>query len=213
MRTIHTVTTESEEKEKYYEEDESLLDAQERYYSEAEAPSEVDRLVLAVWARSQGEQHLKGYVERPDFKSVFREGTLPGSSQRIRGNRPNASNHERLAYDVVLSAPKSVSMALHREGDLRIFDAQMEAAQETFAVIEKELACARIQVNGERQVVKTGNLIATLLPHHTSREGDMQLHTHMLLIKAHNARMGSGERSGKNPYLMQTELAASTARS
>lgn len=71
-------------------------------------------------------------------------------------------------------------MALHLEGDLRVFDAHMEAVQETLEVIEKELAMARIRTNGNLQIVKTGNLIAALLPHHTSRDGDMQLHTHTL---------------------------------
>ncbi|NJO94029.1 MAG: relaxase domain-containing protein, partial [Hydrococcus sp. RM1_1_31] len=183
MRTIHAVTTESEDKEKYYEEDESLVDAQERYYGEAEMFSEVDKIALAVWGKTQAknQEQREGYIERKDFKTVFK-GTLPESTQRIRKEKPNANDKERLAYDVVLSAPKSVSMALHLEGDLRVFDAHMEAVQETLELIEKELAMARIQVNGQRQVVKTGNLIAALLPHHTSREGDMQLHTHTLIM-------------------------------
>ena len=198
MRTIHTVTTESEEKEKYYEEDESLLDAQERYYGEAESFSEVDRLALAVWGKTQAPEKREGYVEREDFKSVFK-GTLPESTQPIRRGKPNAQDKERLAYDLVLSAPKSVSMALHLEGDLRVFDAHMDAVQETLAVVEKELACARIQVNGERQVVKTGNLIAVLLPHHTSRDGDMQLHTHTLIMNGTKCPDGEWRALWKEP--------------
>lgn len=182
MRTIHTVTTESEDKVEYYEEDESLVDAQERYYGEGESPSEVDRLTQAVYAGTAAEEaNLKGHVAREDFKSLFR-GVLPGTEQRIRQDRPNREQKERLAHDVVLSAPKSVSMALHLTGDLRLFDAQMEAAQETLEVMEKAFAHTRIQVNGVRQVVPTGNLLAVLMPHHTSREGDMQLHTHMLVM-------------------------------
>ena len=211
VRTIHTITTESEDKEKYYEEDESLVDAQERYYAEAETLSEVDRMTRAVWAGSQAEgEGLQGHIDREDFKSVFK-GTLPRSTQRIRGDRPNANNKERLAYDVVLSAPKSVSMALHLEGDLRVFDAQMDAAQETLEMVEKEFACARIQVNGERQVVKTGNLMAALLPHHTSRDGDMQLHVHMLIMNGTKCPDGEWRSLWKEP-LANTEWIGSFYR-
>lgn len=182
MRTIHTVTNESEDKEKYYESDESLVDATERYYGEAESPTNVDRMTRAVWAGTlASEEQLEGHVAREDFKSVFK-GVLPSSGQRIRGERPNAEDKERLAHDVVLSAPKSVSMALHLEGDLGLFDDHMEAVKETLALIEQEFAQTRIQTDGVRQTVNTGKLIAALMPHHTSRDGDMQLHTHILIM-------------------------------
>jgi len=182
VRTIHTVTNESEEKEKYYEEDESLVDAQERYYGEAESLSEVDKMTRAIWGGTLAmDEQLEGHIAREDFKSLFK-GTLPVSSQRIRGERPNAADKERLAYDVVLSAPKSVSMALHWEGDLGLFDDHMESVKDTLVMIEQKFAQTRIQVNGVRQVVNTGNLIAALIPHHTSRDGDMQLHTHTLVM-------------------------------
>ncbi|MGB8698513.1 MAG: MobF family relaxase, partial [Thermosynechococcaceae cyanobacterium] len=115
------------------------------------------------------------------FKAVLR-GTLPHTNERIRWDNPNPDTKERLAHDVVLSAPKSISMALHLEDDLRIFDAHTAAVQATLDLIEQEVAQTRIQVNGVRSVVFTGNLIAALIPHHTSRDGDMQLHTHMLIM-------------------------------
>ncbi|ABW31505.1 conserved hypothetical protein (plasmid) [Acaryochloris marina MBIC11017] len=144
----------------------------------------------AVWVGSNAiVQKLGTYVKREDFKALSR-GFLPealksvagGAVQRIRGKKPNEEDKERHAHDVVLSAPKSVSMALHLEGDNRIFDAHMEAVLETFELLEREYAQTRIQVNGVRSVVDTGNMIAALMPHHTSRDGDMQLHTHMLIM-------------------------------
>jgi len=65
---------------------------------------------------------------------------LPGSEQRIRGERPNAADKERLAHDVVLSAPKSVSMTLHLEGDLGLFDAHMESVKDTLTMLEQKFA-------------------------------------------------------------------------
>nr|WP_249370274.1 MobF family relaxase [Acaryochloris marina] len=174
----------------YYEEDESLVDAVERYYGESETVSDIDRMSTAVWVGSNAiVQKLGTYVKREDFKALSR-GFLPDSLkgvagsavQRIRGKKPNEEDKERLAHDVTLSAPKSVSMALHLEGDNRLFDAHMEAVLESFELLEREYAQTRIQVNGVRSVVNTGNMIAALMPHHTSRDGDMQLHTHMLLM-------------------------------
>ncbi|ABW32306.1 conserved hypothetical protein (plasmid) [Acaryochloris marina MBIC11017] len=174
----------------YYDEDESLVDAPERYYSESEVITDIDRMSTAVWVGSNAiVQKLGTYVKREDFKALSR-GFLPeslksvagGAVQRIRGKKPNEEDKERLAHDLVLSAPKSVSMALHLEGDNRIFDAHMEAVLETFELLEREYAQTRIQVNGVRSVVDTGNMIAALMPHHTSRDGDMQLHTHMLIM-------------------------------
>ncbi len=137
-------------------------------------------MTQAVWSGTLAmDEQLEGHIVREDFKSLFK-GTLPGSSQRIRGERPNAADSERLAHDVVLSAPKSVSMALHLSGDLGLFDDHMESVKDTQAVIEQKFAQTRIQVNGVRQSVNTGKLIAALMPHHTSRDGDMQMHTHIL---------------------------------
>ncbi len=179
---MHTLKSDVQERVDYYEEDESLVDAQERYYGESESVSKIDRMTHAVWAGSAAKAAgITGEILREDFKTVLR-GNLPTTGERIRWQNPNPENKERLAHDVVLSAPKSISMALHLEGDTRLFDAHMEAVQETLDFIEKEVAQTRIQTNGIRSVVQTGNLIAALIPHHTSRDGDMQLHTHMLVM-------------------------------
>ncbi|MGR3279584.1 MobF family relaxase, partial [Acaryochloris marina NIES-2412] len=179
MKTMRTITSALIE---YYEEDESLVDAPERYYSESDVITDIDLMTTAVWVSSNDVvQKLGHYTKREDLKSLSR-GVIPGTAQRIRGKRPNEEDDERLAHDLVLSAPKSVSMALHLEGDKRLFDAHMEAVLETFELLEREYAQTRIQVNGVRSVVNTGNMIAALMPHHTSRDGDMQLHTHMLIM-------------------------------
>lgn len=186
MKTMRTITSDLVA---YYEEDESLVDAVDRYYGQSEVVSDIDRITTAVWAGSASiVKTLSKHVKREDLKSLTR-GVIPNSvkgiasgAQRIRGKKPNQEDSERLAHDVTLSAPKSVSMALHLEGDNRIFDAHMEAVLETFELIEREYAQSRIQVNGVRSVVNTGNMIAALIPHHTSRDGDMQLHTHMLIM-------------------------------
>lgn len=160
---------------------------QSECYSSVEAHSEAKRLTQAVWhgkgARLQG---LDGSVKKSDFKDLF-YGFKPGGSERIRGEKPNPEDQERLAEDFTLSAPKSVSMALHLGGDLRLFDAHLEAVREVLDSVEQRYATTRIQNNGNRFVVNTNNLTIALIPHHTSRDGDMQTHTHAVIM---NGTMG-----------------------
>jgi predicted AAA+ superfamily ATPase len=58
----------------------------------------------------------------------------------------------------------------------------MEAAKETLDLVESMYAQARVQIAGNRQVVDTGNLVVAMIPHHTSREKDMQTHTHCVIM-------------------------------
>ncbi|MDJ0647124.1 MAG: MobF family relaxase [Xenococcaceae cyanobacterium MO_188.B19] len=192
MLSINTVTSGIREKEEYYTEDESLTQSKEKYYSESESQdksqaktatqNKVAKLTQAVaYGKGAAELGLTGSFSKEDFKSLF-YGFKPGSQERIRGHRPNGDTQERLAEDLTFSAPKSVSMALHLNGDNRLFDAHTEAVKFVLDEVEQRYIQTRIQVNGERKVVNTGNLTAALIPHHTSRDGDMQLHTHAVVF-------------------------------
>jgi conjugative relaxase-like TrwC/TraI family protein len=201
MLSVTTIKSGIREKEDYYTEDESLAEEEERdqsktkksskkakttrqvnYYAEAETQSGTARLTQAIWFGDSAQTlGLEGRAFRSDFAQLF-HGYQPGRSQRIRGERPDASTQERLAEDFTFSAPKSVSMALHLRKDYRVFDAHMEAVKECLEVLEQRYATTRIQTQGVREVVHTGNLIAALIPHHTSRAGDMQLHTHAVVM-------------------------------
>ncbi|WP_250126317.1 MobF family relaxase [Chroococcidiopsis sp. CCMEE 29] len=186
MLSINTINSGIQEKEKYYTEDESLETESEQeqseYYTEAETQSETRKLTQAVWHGKGAEnQGLEGNVKKEDFKEVF-YGFKPGSQERIRGKKPNPEDQERLAEDLTFSAPKSVSMALHLGDDLRLFDAHTESVKEVLDEVEQRYATTRIQRNGERQVVNTDNLTIALIPHHTSRDGDMQMHTHAVIM-------------------------------
>lgn len=181
MRSINTISSQNQEKEDYYINDESLSD-EEVDRSTLETKSAVQRMTQAVWhGKGASTLGLEGDVQRKDFKQLF-YGYQPGTEERIRGERSNRDTKERLAHDLTLSAPKSFSMAMHLGGDMRLFDIHMEAVKETLDLVETIYAQARVQVNGDRQVVNTGNLIAAIIPHHTSREMDMQLHSHCAIV-------------------------------
>ncbi|WP_262562580.1 hypothetical protein [Acaryochloris sp. CCMEE 5410] len=67
MKTMRTIYGEMID---YYDEDESLVDAPERYYSESEVITDIDRMSTAVWVGSNAiVQKLGTYVKREDFKA------------------------------------------------------------------------------------------------------------------------------------------------
>jgi conjugative relaxase-like TrwC/TraI family protein len=156
--------------------------ASPNYYSTSETHSEFRYLTQAVWhGKGAFQLGLEGNVLKEDFKDLF-YGFKPGTRERIRGSKPNPETQERLAEDLTFSAPKSVSMALHLGGDWRLFEAHTHSVKEVLTEIEKRYITTRIQKNGERQVVNTNNSIVALIPHHTSRDGDLQLHTHAVIM-------------------------------
>ncbi len=186
MLSINTVTSGIREKEEYYTEDESLASSQESVTSYEKKKQITSAISYGKGATELG---LELNLTQDDFKSLF-YGFKPGTQERIRGEKTNPNNQERLAEDLTFSAPKSVSMALHLNQDLRLFEAHTSALQEVLDVIEARYIQTRIQTNGERKVVNTGNLTAALIPHHTSRDGDMQLHTHAVIFNGTKAEDG-----------------------
>jgi conjugative relaxase-like TrwC/TraI family protein len=182
MLTIRTITSDAKELIDYYELDEGFVDAQERYYTDSGIISEIDGMTTIRWHGKAAElAGMRGHSNREDF-SVFSRGTKPGTNERIREAKPNPEDEERFGHDFCYSAPKSVSMALEIEQDYRVFDAHTEAVKYAMDAAEELLAQARIQVNGVRSVVNTGNLAMVMIPHHTSREGDPNLHTHVYVM-------------------------------
>lgn len=184
MRTIATITKDRAE---YYENDESVIDSDEvDYYLNGEKNNS---LTKSRWmgqaATSLG---LNGVLTDKEFKSMMR-GINPKTGIRLRGQAQTGK--ERLAYDVTLSAPKSVSMALHIGGDSRVFIAHSRAVDATLKELEQRYANARRRINGARIVEDTGNLAIGVINHHTSRELDCQVHSHCVIMNATQRRDGS----------------------
>ncbi len=189
MLKINTICSGIKENEEYYTEDESLAKSKQEA---AEAKSSTSTQTQAVaYGKGAKQLGLQGNLTQQDFKSLF-YGFQPGSEnqERIRGLKPRPDTQERLAEDLTFSAPKSVSMTLHLNKDFRLFEAHTEAVKEVLDEIEQRYIQTRIQVDGVRQIVNTGNLTAALIPHHTSRDGDMQLHTHAVVFNGTKAQDG-----------------------
>ncbi|HAJ7193939.1 TPA: conjugative transfer relaxase/helicase TraI [Escherichia coli] len=123
---------------------------------------------------------LKGEVASADMDAV-RQGKLPDGSDLSR--MVNGVNKHRSGYDLTFSAPKSVSvMALVGE-DRRFIEAHNRAVAMVMQEVEK-LVSARITEEGKTETVLTGNMVAALCNHDTSRDLDPQLHTHALVFNA-----------------------------
>lgn len=87
-------------------------------------------------------------------------------------------------YDLVFAPPKSVStLWALTDNDSRqtIEKAHEKAIQETLSYLEREAIATRSGVNGVAQVDVKSGLIATKFRHYDSRNGDPQLHDHVVL--------------------------------
>ncbi|MGH9029464.1 MAG: MobF family relaxase, partial [Acidimicrobiales bacterium] len=145
----------------------------EYYTSAREAPG--------VWAgRWSSELGLSGVVEGDHLRALVRGVDPASGTDLLAGNPPRKVN----AFDVTLSAPKSVSLlqALSTpEVAAAVSTAHTEALSVALDVLERHAALTRRQTDGVRRVVPTGGLSIATFAHRTSRAGDPQLHSHCVV--------------------------------
>lgn len=116
--------------------------------------------------------------------NAMKHGVLPDGS--VLSRLENGKETHRPGYDLTFSAPKSVSMMALIGGDRRFIDAHNRAVDTVMKEVEA-LASARITEGGQTQTVLTGNIVAALYNHDTSRDLDPQLHSHALVFNATEA--------------------------
>lgn len=132
---------------------------------------------------------LRGETATADFVNLCRN-LNPQSGERLTPRlnfkRAGASGevaNRRVFYDFTLSPPKSVSIATLVGDDQRIVGAHDEAIQ--MALRQLELyAAARVRKDQQTSHRVTGNLVAAVFRHDTSRALDPHLHTHCILFNA-----------------------------
>ncbi len=122
-------------------------------------------------------QGLSGQVHLADFERVM-AGVLP-SGQQLGLKKDDTILH-RPGFDLTFSAPKSVSILALAGGDDRLIDLHQSAVLSAMSVVER-LAQARVTKGGETTFETTRNLTFAQFLHDTSREGDPQLHTHVVI--------------------------------
>lgn len=146
----------------------------EDYYIEA---GEVPGRWIGAGAEQLG---LVGDVGDVEFRAVL-SGVDPSAGVRLR-----RSNARLCAFDLTLSAPKSVSLswALGKaDTAAAVISAHERAVDQTIAYLEREAIGSRRGHDGVESVAG-GGVIGAAFRHRTSRSGDPQLHTHVLVANA-----------------------------
>jgi conjugative relaxase-like TrwC/TraI family protein len=132
---------------------------------------------------------LSGKVRADDFLRLCdNQHPVAGEklTQRQKGRRVEDGGtvaNRRIFYDFTFSPPKSVSLAAFLGKDERIFALHERAVK--LALKEFEVfATTRIRTEGAQNDRFTGNFVAALFTHDTSRELDPHLHTHCIVFNA-----------------------------
>ena len=153
------------------------------YYAQEEGPNR------SRWIGKGAEQlELSGGVEQETFKQIL--GGQSPAGQPLFSRRIDPQTR-RAATDFTFSAPKSVSVAGLVQGDRRVIRAHHLAVDRALQVLEERYAETRVTTETGRRTVKTGNLIAAVFPHGTSREAEPQLHSHCVVMNATQLENGS----------------------
>ena len=85
----------------------------------------------------------------------------------------------------ILSVRPRVSALRHWYSmDERVLQAHQRAIEQALSILEARYAQTRISTPTGRQYATTGNLIAAVFTHTTSREMEPQLHSHCVVINA-----------------------------
>ncbi|MEA5449464.1 MobF family relaxase [Leptolyngbya sp. CCNP1308] len=154
--------------ETYYEKDD--------YYT---AGTDAARSAARWYGQGANTLGLQGEVKPEDFKALL-HGTAPnGDCLHARAIDPT---RHRAATDYTFSAPKSISIAGLVQGDERVISAHNQAVDTALGVLQERFAQARVSTPEGRQRVVTGNIVAAVFQHDSSRELDPQLHSHCVVM-------------------------------
>jgi len=124
---------------------------------------------------------MSGAVNPQGFSQLLAGKSPDGQSLTGRAIDPEK---RRAATDFTFSAPKSVSIAALVQQDKRVLEAHHQAVSKALSVLEERYTQTRISTSTGRQKLATGNLIAAVFTHSTSREAEPQLHSHCVVMNA-----------------------------
>lgn len=147
------------------------------------------RTILGEWFGVGAEKlGLRGEVGEQAFLALC-EGRRPDAEERLTARRNTVREsaggqvaNRRVFYDLTFSPPKSVSV-LGLIQDDRILALHDRAVRLVLSELEK-FAETRVRRDGSETERATGNMVAALFRHDTSRELDPHLHTHCVLFNA-----------------------------
>jgi conjugative relaxase-like TrwC/TraI family protein len=100
-----------------------------------------------------------------------------------RDGLEHENSNRRIFYDFTFSPAKSVSIAALPGGDPRIVEAHAKAVSEALGQLQS-LAATRVRKGSQCADRLTGNIVAAVFQHDTSRALDPHLHSHCILFNA-----------------------------
>src|SRR5437899_5554228 len=126
---------------------------------------------------------LDGLVTGDQLRALF-DGRHPVTGDQLgKGYVVGGDRQQVRGWDLTFSAPKSVSVLWAVGGGdvgMEVRDAHQAAVRSALTYLEEHAAFSRTGKAGIRQV-DTRGLVAAAFVHRTSRSGDPQLHTHVLV--------------------------------
>jgi conjugative relaxase-like TrwC/TraI family protein len=169
--------------ERYYTQ--AVARGREDYYAGAgEAPGE---WTGSGWAPEEHERD----VSEAELRTLL-QGRHPVSDAPLR----RALARSALGFDLTFSAPKSVSVLYgvgEPDASMAVRDAHDAAVRDALGYLERH-ACRTRRGRGGRRSVAGEGFLAAAFRHRTSRAGDPQLHTHVVIangVKGADGRCGS----------------------
>ncbi len=165
--TVRVTTLKGPEAGAYY------VEALPSYYLDSGEPP-------AQWRGAGAEAlGLAGEVEDEDFLAVM-AGTRPANGGLL-GRRFGETSVR--GFDVTASAPKSVSV-LFALGDDEVRQVVLDAHDRAVAVMVDWIeahALTRFRIHGQVAVLDAEGIVGASFRQHSSRSGDPQLHTHVVI--------------------------------
>jgi conjugative relaxase-like TrwC/TraI family protein len=164
---------------------------QERYYLDKVAEGAEDYYsgegeVAGEWLGDAAEDlGLSGEVEAAQLEAML-TGRNPVDGEPLVGMRGVPSNGSVPGFDLTFSAPKSVSLLWSLGGPVAavaVKAAHREAVAAALDYMQRE-ACWTRRGAGGSEFVKGNGYLAAGYVHRSSRNGDPQLHTHVLVANA-----------------------------
>lgn len=164
---------------------------QERYYLDkvaegAEGYYSGEGEVVGEWLGDAAEDlGLSGEVEAAQLEAML-TGRNPVDGEPLVGMRGVPSSGSVPGFDLTFSAPKSVSLLWGIGGPVAAVEvkaAHREAVAAALSYMQRE-ACWTRRGAGGSEFVKGNDYLAAGYVHRSSRNGDPQLHTHVLIANA-----------------------------
>jgi conjugative relaxase-like TrwC/TraI family protein len=149
---------------------------------------ENDFEISRSWVQNKASQSLGlKDVKRDDLENVL-NGKL--SKDVILGRQTEEGLAHRPGYEVIFSAPKSLSILGLVAKDERVIKAHEKAVDSTLSFLQKHSLITRIQEDGKKRIEYPGNALISKFTHFTSRPTkdnevpDPQIHSHCLIANA-----------------------------